>query len=261
MKKVSLAFLSSIFAFFIMGTAVGAEEANDNNVDVNKMQATKAPNIFYDKENKGYYDVDSEGYIEVFKVEDGEVVGKVDMNEYIDRQASDPNLKEDDISDSISLNDKDDTEVENGSTIFAPQVYYRYTESSKSTKVVTGKRSSIIQKNPAKNGGSDTFTLSYSASQGHSFSVTLNSGEKSAVKGNVGYTWSSSASISSSHAMTIKPGWQGYWRFDPMIRISNGTVKQYNQGFVMSSKKVTTKYPKKLNKHLDGELVSVKSKI
>ncbi|GIN94385.1 hypothetical protein J6TS1_02550 [Siminovitchia terrae] len=79
-----------------------AEEANNNNVNVNKMRATKTPNIFYDKENKGYYDVDSEGYIEVFKVEDWEVVGKVDMDEYIDRQASDPNLKEDDISDSIS---------------------------------------------------------------------------------------------------------------------------------------------------------------
>lgn len=245
MKKLSLFIFSSIFALIILGTSVEAAEIN-----VDKMTPTEAPNIFYDKELGGYYDVNSGGYIEVFEVKGGEVIGKVDMEDYVKRQASIPNLKK--VDSTFQENKVEKSPI----VIAAPTVWYRYTESSNHNGIQYGSRASIIQKNPGP--GNDTFTISYSYTQGHSFSVSLNTPEKSAIKGSVGYTWQDSASITGSHSMTIPAGYQGYWRFDPRVRISNGIVRQYTHGVNTGSKNVKVIYPVKVGKFLDGELVAVK---
>lgn len=253
MKKLLLfTFFFSLVTFFFMSTSVGA-----TGVNVDKMTPTEAPNIFYDDEYGGYYDVESEGYIEVLKVENGEVVGEVDMKEYIKRQASEPNMKKEKKENKKDLigNTKEDGEY----SIASPSVWYRYTESGNYGTIQYGSRASIIQKNPGP--GSDTMTIGYSFTKGHAFNATLNSSEQSAIKGSVGYTWTNSASISSSHAMTIPAGYQGYWRFDPRVRVSSGTVRQYTHGYVTNTKTIRATYPVRIGSVLDGELVAVKTRL
>lgn len=240
-------FLSSVLIGFVTFFGVG-QDAESADINLQKVTPTEAENIYYDEEYGGYYDVNSEGYIEVYRVEDGKVVEKVDMKDYIKRQAIEPNES---ISDSLyNSNDEGSNELS--------ALTYRYAESSNVRRIQFGTRSSIIQKNCGP--GSDTLQIGYSASKGHTFNVNLLAAEKAAVKTGVNYTWTNSSSISSSHSMTIKEGYQGYWRFDPAIRSSSGTLYRYN-GPLTSSKKITTTYPVKIGPNLDGELVSVKTKM
>lgn len=250
-KLLFFVFFATVVALFVMGSSVGA-----TGVNTEKMTPTEAPNIFYDEEYGGYYDVNSGGYIEVLKVEEGKVVGEVDMKEYIKRQASEPNLKKE--KDEKEKDLTTDTKAENDEiSMMAPTVWYRYTESSNYGTILYGSRASIIQKNYGP--GDDRMTIGYSATKSHSFATTLNSGEQQAVKAGVGYTFVSSESVSGSHMMTIPAGYQGYWRFDPRVRVSSGTVRQYTHGYVTDSKSAKIYYPVRIGSVLDGELVSVKT--
>ncbi|CDQ41742.1 hypothetical protein [Virgibacillus salexigens] len=246
MKFWITSFLIGFIAFFT--TSIDTEASTT--VDINKMEPTKVGHIYYDEEYDGYYDVKSGGYIEVYKVQNGEVVKEIDTEDYIDRLSKEPNVPED--TDTLfNVDNKDSI------GIMAPSIYYRYSESSNVRRTQYGSRASIIQKNPGP--GSDTMSIAYSASKGHSFNVSLGTGERSAVRSGVSYTWVSSESISSSHTMTIPAGYKGYWRFDPYVRVSNGTVRKYNQGVYISSKRVRATYPVRINGVLDGELIAVKS--
>lgn len=247
MEKLKI-FISSLLIGFVTFFAVGQDAEAATDVNLQHMTPTEAENIYYDEEYGGYYDVNSEGYIEVYEVEDGEVVKKVDMKDYIKRQAVEPNVS---INDSLyNSNDEDSNELS--------ALTYRYAESSNVNRIQFGTRSSLIQKNCGP--GSDTLSLGYNATKGHSFNLSLLAAEKTAVKTGVNYTWSNSLSISSNHSLTIKAGYQGYWRFDPSVRVSSGTLYRYN-GPLTSSKKVSATYPVKRGGLLDGELVSIKTKL
>lgn len=240
--------LSFLFIFGFSFTGLNGE-ASKNQPNVQKMEQKEAPNIFYDKEFGEYFDTESEGYIEVYQVKDGEVDGKVDMDEYIERQATESTLENDN-------NDTHDESADNPKAEPAAAPNYSYTESSSNQRVKYGSRASIIQKNPGP--GSDTQEIGYSYTQGHSYGVSIGSGAKSAVKSGASFTWSNSEEVSSSHEMSIPSGYQGYWRFDPLVNTSNGVVKKFIGSEKVYEKDVKAQSPVKLGNHLDGELVSVK---
>lgn len=217
------------------------------------MTPTDAPNIFYDDELDEYYDVNSEGYIEVFEVKDGVVIGKVDMEEYIERQASQPNIPRDDTT-SLKNEIKEIFENENRLNF----VTYKYEESKNVERTQYGSRVSIIQRNPGPL--TDKMMIAFSYTKSHSFNVSLNAGQKSAVSAGVGYRWSNSETISSSHEMSIPAGYEGYWRFDPRIRFSTGNIVRRNFGIKTGSLAVRATYPVRVAGQLDGDLVSVKTR-
>lgn len=180
--------ISSIFVVFISFFTTGINiEAS---TDISNMEPTKAKHIYFDLEFNGYYDAKAGGYIEVFKVENGEVVKEVNMDEYVDRLAKEPNVTKDKSLE--YTNNIKESNSGNSVNPLAPSIYYRYTESSNVKRTQYGSRSSIVQKKPGP--GSDSFSIGYSASKVHSFNISLGSAEKSAVRSGVSYTWSSSAS-------------------------------------------------------------------
>lgn len=249
-KETYLALFVLLVAFFAIGSSVGA-----TGLDTGEMTPTASPTIFYDEEIEEYYDVEEGGYIEVFEVKGGEVVGPVNMEEYVERRASEAHIENEENAETINLN----TPILKGGEvgILSPSVWYRYAESSNYTTLQYGGRASIIQKNPGP--GSDEFYLGFSYTKTQSYNMTLSTNERAAINAGAGFTWSTSASIESGHTMTLLPGYQGYWRFDPRVRVTVGTLRQYTHGFVTSTKSVRGYSPVKLNKLLDGEITAVKT--
>lgn len=225
-----------------------------NNLNLNKMESTKAEGIYFDKETAQYYDANEGGFIgEVYEVKDGEVVNEIPVEEYIkliEEEAEFDKLNQS-VSSQFFTSDLLDVEL-----LANRDHYSRYTESSNEERRVYGSRSSIVQENHGP--GSDTFTIGYSASRSRGFSISVTTTEIQGIQAGVTYKWENSASISSSHKMTIPAGYAGYWRFDPKIRSSTGVVRTYLGGLLIGSKNVTATYPVKLNGKLDGYLVSVK---
>lgn len=240
----------ALFSFNLPTSASSLDKPDPKSVDLSKMKQTEAASIFFDPQTNEYYDVYSKGYIdEVYEVEGGEIVRKVDIDEYIKLRKE---------QEKLTLNPETPLTEE---PTYTPDFLYSfaYKEDSNREAYVYGERVSIIQYNPGP--GTDTFSISYSYTKGHTFTVSLSSAAKAAVRAGVSYTWTSSASISGTHTMSIPPGYHGYWRFDPKIRISHGTLYTYSPlGQLIDSRRVGVHYPVKRNGQLDGMLVAVKYK-
>ncbi len=255
-KNILIPLLTFLLMFSTLSTSSASEGtlSSSEKVDLSKMRETEASSILFDPQTDEYYDLYSDGYIgEIYEIRDGEIKREVDVEEYI-------KLREEE--EKISLNSTDIVSFEQLQQNITPNYianYYHFSESSNRERTIFGERASRIHYNPGP--GSDTFSLTYSYSQGHSFNVSLGTAEKSAVIAGVGYTWHSSASASGTHSMTIPEGYHGYWRFDPIVRVSTGTLYTYSQwGQLINSRSVRVQYPVKIGNMLDGMLVSVKYK-
>lgn len=223
-----------------------AEKKNQPTPNLDKMEKTKNPYILYDSTSDQYYDTRDEGFIgEIYRVEGGVVVESVDVESYIEEN-------EEYVEDIKIPNTEDEITPLGG-----PVVYSRYTESTNTEVRLFGERVSIVQENPGP--GDDRYALGYSTSESHSGNISLTSEKTSALKLGVGYTYTVTASITSSHTMTIPAGYSGYWRFDPKMRKTMGTMQNYLDGVLMSTEDVRVLYPTRLNGDLDGWLVAVKT--
>lgn len=219
------------------------------------MQSTKVNYIYFDKHENSYYDVRENGYIDkVYIVENGKIISSIAPSEYVEMLYKE-DIEEAYFAKMLNINNNIDTN-EN-----SPLNYYDsiYTESSNRETHLYGEKASITLVNEGP--GDDSLSLAYNASKSHELDVNLDTPEFSALKAGVSYTWSSSASVSSEGIMTIKAGYEGYFRFDPLVRISSGVVKNYTDGYLLSTKSVRATYPVKKYGLLDGRLVSVKTEI
>jgi len=223
-------------------------------VDISKMKKTENENILYDIEEDEYYDLSKNGYIDkIYKVEDGMVVDEISVEEYL---ASELILEEETMN-------KPSTNMELNplfkNRIITPYntYYYAYRESSNTKIKRTGGRASIIQRNYGP--GSDTLSIAYSYTEGMSWNATLSSEKFNVIKGSVSYTFTSTATISSSSMMTIAEGYMGWWHFEPYVRKTQGTLYRYFDYYLVDSESITGYYPAKMGNALDGVLTSIKA--
>jgi hypothetical protein len=78
-----------------------------------------------------------------------------------------------------------------------------------------------------------------------SYSVSATA-EKSAIKANAGFTWTNSASDTSTYSFTLSKGDKGYIGFKPYLRKTSGTLKKYsNWDGYLYSKSAYAYSPKK----------------
>ena len=248
-----LTFVLVTISYFISLQNVHAEDLDSTS----QLVKTKYEHILYDKEKGAYFDTRDNGYLPevVYQVSGGKIIKEVPIEEYLEMAEEDPTKNEFQES-VVKLTDKTDTSI---SPLAGPVVYYRYTESSNVQTRIYGERASKIVENPTSS--TVRHAISYSTSYSHEFNVSLGTEAKNAVIASVSYTWVSSASVSETVEMDIPPGYWGYWRFDPLVRKSQGVLKKYNDGFVVSEQNVRVLYPVKRNGQLDGYLVPVQGKL
>lgn len=243
--KLKSIFSTVLLAFTVFFITSFSASASENDIPEN-MEHTANPNIFYDTDNQKYFDKRENGYIdEVYRVEGGKVVESISPEEFIQIQETEKNEFTQDSLDIV--------------TPMAVTWSHIYKESSNYETRIFGQRASIIQENPGP--GSDTKTISYQYTETYTTSTSLTNLQLQAIEYGVSHSFSRSRSISSSHTMTIEPGYSGYWRFDPKVRKSIGTLRNLLHGQFMSETSVTTMYPTHLNGQLDGWLVAVKTKL
>lgn len=250
-RNIFFTLTALVSTLFFLTTSAGA-----TGIDVKKMTPTELDTMFFDEEYGGYYDSELGGYIEMFSVEDG-VVTKMNMEDYIQRQLSVPNITKEDGE----LNEKFYGYATRWPTNpilpHAPQLTTRYVEEGNYETIQFGSVASPTYVNQGP--GDDTQTLEYSYSKGHNFSIDLTGAEARSVVGNVSYTFNSSASVKSSGTMTVQAGFKGYFRFDPKVRVSYGELNHYNQGYFTHSESVRTYYPvETATGVLAGELAAIK---
>lgn len=255
--KIKLLF--TLFATFLVVVLLASSESTyakekDTTPQHSKLEKTKHKNILYDKELDAYFDTRENGYIDdvVYEVSGGKIVREIPVEEYLEIEEVDV----EEIKTTTSVPESTGTD-----TITPNAVYesYIYEEESNVLTRIYGDRVSIVQENPGP--GDDTFTLAYSASYSSEFNISVNSAITTAIAAGVSYTFNRSAGISSEHSMTIQEGYYGYWRFDPKVRKSQGTLAKLRDGFRVSEQFLRTYYPVKKNGDLDGYLVPVKGKL
>ncbi|WP_282173662.1 hypothetical protein [Cytobacillus firmus] len=120
--------------------------------------------------------------------------------------------------------------------------YYRYTPSS--TTNVTGGTKKVTA-----DIGCTTSTCridkAVSVTVSATYSVSLTA-EKDAIKANAGFSWTSSASDSSTYSFTLSKGNSGYIGFKPYLKKTSGTLKRYsNWDGLLSSKSAHAYSPRK----------------
>lgn len=257
-KKIFTSFF--VFALLVSCFAFGGSNQAfaKNGEDTSQMKATKVKHIFYDDKEKAYFDEKEGGYIgEVYTVENGEIVDELTPDEYIDllakQEENEKNLKKD-------QSPKVNTDIQ----ALAGSSYWVYKEDSNSDAIFYGGRASIIQQNPGPE--SDEFQISYSWTEGYEItgSGSIGTEAKYAIQAGVGFTWVSSATVASTHTMTIPAGYEGYWRFDPRNNISYGSlyVVDSNSGYMtLMDDNIRAFSPAKMGSQLDGNLVSIKQRM
>lgn len=251
MKTKLLSLLVLLGLFFFGATAASAA----SNPDVNKMEKTSDENIFYDPSEDSYYDVTENGYIsEVFRVEGGKIVESVPVEDYVKIEA-----EESLVAAPTRTNTLNTTSSFGVVTPYAVTYSYIYLESQNYETRIYGSRASIIQENPGP--GPDSLQIAYGYTYNHSVSASLGSSEMFALEAGVGYEYSRQESVESTHLMTIEAGYSGYWRFDPRVRKTIGTMRTLLHGQYYSSRNITAQYPTSVNGMIDGWLVAVKTKL
>ena len=230
--------------FFIAFSQFTKKAEASENVDLANMLPTVNENILYDKGEEMYFDLRENGYIdEIYEVRGGEVVRSIPIQEYINQP---------EVQSFLEVEPLFDLEV----PLFTPyaELVYKYTEISNEPTRIFGERASIVQDNPGP--GADTFSLAYSTSYSHQFTISVDANILKAIKVGVGYSYTETSSITSTHSMTIEAGYSGYWRFDPTVRKSSGSLKNNKTG---ATQMMRAYYPMKVAGQLDGTLVAVKT--
>ncbi|PEW03154.1 hypothetical protein CN425_09705 [Bacillus cereus] len=123
--------------------------------------------------------------------------------------------------------------------------YYIYKQSSNSKVTGSSRKLSADFRCPRK-GLSCGITKTYSTTVTESYSLSLNSDAKIAVKAGASFSWSRALSDTSSYTLNLKPGYQGYVQFSPRYNKTSGYLKKYSGwGGLLSSGYVTGYSPAK----------------
>ncbi|WP_338553572.1 hypothetical protein [Paenibacillus sp. KS-LC4] len=78
------------------------------------------------------------------------------------------------------------------------------------------------------NGAGCSVMANYSLTKTEQFTAGMDSTYKSIIKGAVSFSWISSASVSSSYRLDLKPGQTGYINFMPAYRYTSGKLTVYS---------------------------------
>lgn len=225
MKKSLFIILSSLSLIFTLFISPPNTHASGNG----KIKENKKEVIV--KKEDAFYDSSIGKYITAYKIVDGELVA-IDEGEY--------------------------KSLEQGTEEVLPQTFsaalfgdtFNYVAASSSTlSAPTEKASATLVCNATSCRVDKTINSTYT----NSFTVGLTSPEIAAIKANAGFTWSVSATNSSTYSFTISKGQAGYIGFSPYYRKTTGTLYAYYEGLPSGSKTVEGRAPKKLsNGELDG---------
>lgn len=148
-------------------------------------------------------------------------------------------LTKESANDLLKLVEVSESEIENeNNTREVNYEYYRF--SPRVTSRVVGSRIKATADFIAPAGGG-AVTKTASATVTQSFSVNVStSAEKSAIQAGCGFTWTKSASTSSSYTAYLQPGESGYLAFTPYLKKVVGTLGKYSiMNGLISSKEVT----------------------
>lgn len=215
--------------------------------DVNASMDT---DVDFDSED-GFEDPVTGEWIQPFNILEDGTVELVLEEEYLETVSTD-SLSLDDPSFSYDLNDN---LIEPHNTF-----YWRFKRSGAKTKVNRPR----IKASPDINCTTSTCAASISvgATTTNSFSTSVNS-EQGYIKAGAGYTWSKSASSSSTFSYNIDKGDKGYIGFTPYHWKVSGKLEYVGgQGLgVITSKSAWGSYPAKLsNGQADGMYAFVYTK-
>lgn len=121
--------------------------------------------------------------------------------------------------------------------------YWRYSPSSTST--VTGSTKKVTSEIWCNTLPGCGISKSVGVTVSASYSVTATA-EKDAIKANAGFTWTNSASDTSTYSFSLAYGDSGYIGFKPYLRKTTGTLKKYsNWDGYLYSKSAYAYSPKK----------------
>jgi hypothetical protein len=105
-----------------------------------------------------------------------------------------------------------------------------------------------------------THTFEFSTTQGHSFSVSLSTPERSAFMAGLSFTWTSSATTRQATTISISPRHQGWIEFAAKMRRSEGNINErdFITHRIIRSRFVRADYPVRLpGGSLDGWITGV----
>lgn len=249
-----------LFTLLVAGVFSFPEEAFGTSPDVNLMDPTDNKNVFWDAETSQYFDSRDGGYIgEVFQINVDGTFTEVDVAEYITSEAEPDFFYGQEIPPTKPPYPPAEPTIAQPKPQDGPYSTAYYYEETNYEVRFFGDPASLPQENFGP--GTDTETIAYQETKSYSVSTGLDSIELSALKIGAGFSFNYSESISSSHTLSIPPGYQAYWRFDPVMNYTRGTMKTYYNGYLQSSREVSSYSPVKFNGHLKGYLVSVKTPI
>lgn len=221
--------------------------------------AAENENVVVPEEN-AYYNEEFDAYVVPFIINDNsDVVFLTEEEEK--NMLAEKNIVEDENINSSNVLTSDNLVSQDANTIgptpddIIGGYIYKYDESGNS---IVSKGSYKVS---ADMQGPGTITVTESITKSASFSISLSSGEKTAVEGSAGFTWVKSASSAVSYTMTIEDDSIAAVYFKPYFNKTWGTVKTINSlnQNVVESKSVTAYSPKKTaNGYLDGLYYLVK---
>ncbi|KWU57728.1 hypothetical protein AWW70_21375 [Bacillus mycoides] len=116
-----------------------------------------------------------------------------------------------------------------------PLDYYEYWKySPSSTSTVTGSTKKVTSEIWC-NSNSCSISKSVGVTVSESYSVSATA-EKNAIKANAGFTWTTSATDTSTYSFTLGFGDSGYIGFKPYLRKTSGSLKKYSNwdGYLFS---------------------------
>lgn len=133
-------------------------------------------------------------------------------------------------------------------------VWYQYTPATSNILTFPTKR---VSADINCNTSSCTVKKDRSVTISQSFTAGVSSGGQKAITANAGFTWSKSASNTSTYSFTVKKGVRGYIGFAAKYRKTTGTLKSYIDSTLLTTEKVEGRSPKTINNTATGELDGV----
>ncbi|MFC7441106.1 hypothetical protein [Laceyella putida] len=183
--------------------------------------------------------------IAVYEVENGQIVREVSIEEYQAIQET--------PAGNYTANNSVTTRDVNGAVAI-----YRQDVRTTSRQAV-GRVSRIVEN---KTSSPATYSISYSATRGVTYSVSVSGLDVQAIKNTLGASWTIQRSVTDNATLTVKPGYRGWWHFDANVNVSKGYLTKIGQGGVVISKRyITTTSPRTVSGMLDGWLVAKQSKL
>lgn len=179
------------------------------------MAGEKTKFIKIDKKN-AVYDESIGKYVTPFKKVNGELV-PVSSEEYLNATKN-SEVTDNPIPSSVSTTDD----------IGIMRDYYEYWRYYPSSTInATGSTKKVTADIYCNTSGGCRISKAVSVTVSASYSVTATA-EKNAIKANAGFTWTSSASDTSTYSFSLSNGDRGYIGFRPYLKKTTGTLKKYS---------------------------------